>query len=879
MKPYNVTLGLLLVGLLAAPVTGCGKDDNNGEDNNTATTPVNNNSESKNAIRADDQDLGELAGRVSVASVVADVDSFVVIHADDNGAPGEVLGHVSVTEGETTDVEVTLSRDAVDGEVLHAMLHVDDPADGEYTFGQDEGGDDPALDSNGDVVVDDFKVSVDVDVETMPAVTVVDQDLAVANEVVIASVTAAVDGYIVIHALDENGDVIVSPDLGSAAVSAGETTALKVTLTRDALDGETLVAMLHSEDNDTQTYDGASIDAPVKDADGNVVAPSFEVTVSASGPVASVTVVDQTLDRSAPDKVTIGEVVAAAPGYIVIHEADASGDIVVDPAIGFAAVEAGINTDVEVTLTRDAVDGETLFAMLHTEDNANTTYDGPGVDLPVLDADEMIITPAFVVSFDLLAGVTVSDQTADPATEVLIDQVNAVEAGFIVIHEANESGELVVEPALGAAAVSVGGNTDVSVTLTRPVLDGETLFAMLHTDDNNNGTYDGPAVDLPVKDSNDAVITPSFTANAGTSEPSVTVYDQLSDPANEVTIRQVLYDSAGWLVIHEDGGGMFGDVIGKVAVTAGVNTDLTVTLDRNISSGETLYAMLHSDDGDGIYEFPGADGPVVDAQGNVVVPTFVATTPENSVDVMAQTLSQVSTVVTLGEVYALKDGYVVIHEDNAGAPGDVVGVVPVSRGLTASSTITLSRPGVSGETLHAMLHTEDNANSSYDGESVDLPALDLSGAVVVEDFVLTVAAGTPAVIIVLDANGNADYVFESVFPTAFESLVMGGTGAADSDITLQQGWRYRFDLSTNGLAAHPIQFGELGTLLPPVADDWKLVQGSGGDATFESDAGINWDDSNGDVTFTVTSILAAELETYQCVNHDSMSANIIIEIP
>ena len=364
-----------------------------------------NNANSTNAIQADDQTL-EDPTVVLVASVTADVDGFVVIHADDGGSPGEVIGNVAVTAGATEDVEITLDREAEDGETLYAMLHVDDPADGEYTFGDAEGEDPPALDAEGAVVVDSFKVSIESD-EITPEVDVLDQELTNPLEVNIASVTAAADGYIVIHEADENGDLVVEPAIGFAAVSQGENSNVRVTLNRDAVDGETLFAMLHTEDNDNTTYDGPGTDAPVLDADDNVIAPSFTVTVPAEGPTPSVTANDQTLARDAANLVNIAEVVAAADGYIVIHEADENGDLVVEPAIGFAAVTTGTNTDVEVTLTRDAVEGETLFAMLHTEDGGNETYDGPAEDAPVLDADDNIIAPGFTVSFELINGVSV----------------------------------------------------------------------------------------------------------------------------------------------------------------------------------------------------------------------------------------------------------------------------------------------------------------------------------------------------------------------------------------------------------------------------------------------------------------------------------------
>jgi len=42
---------------------------------------------------------------------------------------------------------------------------------------------------------------------------------------------------------------------------------------------------------------------------------------------------------------------------------------------------------------------------------------------------------------------------------------------------------------------------------------------------------------------------------------------------------------------------------------------MVVMLTRETQVGETLYAMLHSDDGDGTYEFPGDDLPIKNEEG------------------------------------------------------------------------------------------------------------------------------------------------------------------------------------------------------------------------------------------------------------------------
>jgi hypothetical protein len=78
------------------------------------------------------------------------------------------------------------------------------------------------------------------------------------------------------------------------------------------------------------------------------------------------------------------------------------------------------------------------------------------------------------------------------------------------------------------------------------------------------------------------------------------------------------------MVIHEQSMGGIGGVIGNAGLVNGASTHVLVTVNRDIIDGETLYAMLHTDDGAiGMYERPGGnvDGPSF----QVIAPPFVVT--------------------------------------------------------------------------------------------------------------------------------------------------------------------------------------------------------------------------------------------------------------
>ncbi|MFT7579297.1 MAG: hypothetical protein ACI9MR_000961 [Myxococcota bacterium] len=547
----------------------------------------------------------EPANQVVIRSVMSIGSGHIVIHEDDGtGDSGLVVGHALLGTGANNDVLVTLTRDAVDGETLFAMLHVDLGEAGTYEF---PGVDVPAKDAEGNVIIVGFEVTVPKD---YGVVDVDNQTVDPINEVVVDSVVSVGPGFIVIHEEDAGSP---GPVLGNTAVSNGSNSDVKVTLSRDLTNGETLYAMLHVDLGTVGTYEFPGTDVPAIDEADKAIAPSFDVTVVTEG-FGAVTVEAQ---RAFPvDVVVVKSVISFGPGHIVIHADDGGvpGDV-----LGNAVVADGANDDVSLTLSRAAIDGETLYAMLHVDLGDVGTYEFPGIDVPATDVDGNVITPSFVVDVDYGA-VTVVDQIADPANEVVAGLVTSVGPGHVVIH-ADDNGS--PGAVMGNMAVSDGDNANVVVTLDRNIVDGETLFAMLHIDVGTVGAYEFPGVDGPARDINDDVIVPSFVASeVPPVVPSVTAAGAtFPSTSTVVVIPAATSDGPGFLVVHEVGGG----VIGHAALVSGDNTDISITLNRPAVNAETLNVMLHTDVGVvGTYEFPGADGPVSNDAGVISPPFTVA---------------------------------------------------------------------------------------------------------------------------------------------------------------------------------------------------------------------------------------------------------------
>ena len=102
-----------------------------------------------NSVIVEDQEV--IGGKIIIAKVVSDSPAWLVIHSDNSGAPGPVIGQVYVQKGENKDLPVDLDVPKITPK-LFAMLHVDAGKIGQYEF---PGADAPVKDGD-TIVMDDF---------------------------------------------------------------------------------------------------------------------------------------------------------------------------------------------------------------------------------------------------------------------------------------------------------------------------------------------------------------------------------------------------------------------------------------------------------------------------------------------------------------------------------------------------------------------------------------------------------------------------------------------------------------------------------------------------------------------------------------------------
>ncbi|MDC6350446.1 hypothetical protein PP178_02705 [Zeaxanthinibacter sp. PT1] len=445
--------------------------------------------------------------KLTIAQATFPEDGWIVIHPDNGSdAPDQSTNlnePLLVSEAIATDIEVTLKDDVTieDEQKLWVVLYKDDGTLGTFEYDGQNGLDMPYMNDDNQLLTASFIVNVDAEANATGSFTAEDQDIE-DNTLIVSEVTVDQDSWVVVHA-DNGEDGPVVPEIISEPVflEAGTYNDVEVSLNNSAniKENDKLWIMLHSDSGVSGEYefDGENgLDLPIEDAEGNVVTSSITaLTVEA---VASFEAADQVISQNT---VIVSSATFNQDGWIVIHKDNGMGgpvvpEIVSEPKYG----EAGTATDVEVQLDDDYsfTDGETLWVMLHTDNGVEAVYEfdgNNGLDTPILDDAGNAVTSAIVIS---AASVTAVDQTVTEG-KVMIDEVVAAVDGWIVIHNDDGMGNMVLPDIIGKAKVTAGVNSNVEITLDEGVniTSGQKLFAMLHIDGENPDEYNFPGADIP----------------------------------------------------------------------------------------------------------------------------------------------------------------------------------------------------------------------------------------------------------------------------------------------------------------------------------------------------------------------------------------------
>ncbi len=194
---------------------------------------------------------------------------------------------------------------------------------------------------------------------------------------------------------------------------------------------------------------------------------------------------------------------------------------------------------------------------------------------------------------------------------VTVPELFATEDSWIVMHLDNDGAPGAI---VGYTFVEAGPRYNVAVNLTEDLNEDTVLWAMLHLDMGEAGTFEFPGPDAPAQ-MDDEVVMAQFTAL----EPGILVSNQeVTD--NMVTVEAVVSAADSWLAIRRGQEGAPGEVIGYAPIAPGVTPNVSVELTGDLGDEETLWATLHYDSGvKGEFEFPGDDETIAIPEGNVQI--------------------------------------------------------------------------------------------------------------------------------------------------------------------------------------------------------------------------------------------------------------------
>lgn len=317
-------------------------------------------------------------GKVVIRTVVMAEGGWVVIHNNNEGAPGPVLGQTLVSAGTSTNVEVEISETMETS--VWPMLHVDTGVVGEYEFGTVEGADGPVV--LGGVATKQ--------IFTVPHMRVADQIVVHGDGMTMegmtptltaASVLSEGAGFLVVH-IDSEG--APGPVAGYAPVSAGLNENVVVELDPSVLT-PVLWPMLHVDTGEAGVYEFGTVegaDGPVRVGDSVV---TFPINAAPS-----LTYSDQALSEEGT--ITIDSALIDAAGWIAIHSNNGGAP---GPVLATYPLRAGNNTNIVIALDAEAA-GNLVFPMLHYDTNEAGVYEFgtvEGADGPVRVGGNVVVGP------------------------------------------------------------------------------------------------------------------------------------------------------------------------------------------------------------------------------------------------------------------------------------------------------------------------------------------------------------------------------------------------------------------------------------------------------------------------------------------------------
>ncbi|MCB0183636.1 MAG: peptidyl-prolyl cis-trans isomerase, partial [Caldilineaceae bacterium] len=482
-------------------------------------------------VLVNDQAIPE--GVIIVDRVFSNGSGWLVIHADDGGAPGAVLGQELVLDGDNHKVVVVIDETAATA-TLWAMLHEDTGELGIYEFPEA----DPPVQDNGNVVMSSFRVLEEDDATAGAADASAVREEATDNRSEMAESDAMAPdssvelpaelGPAQIHVLedDEYGRYLANRDglalytyqsngmddfvcddacalIWPVVLSDGTPEA-----TNDEID-ESLLGTVARPIGPQATYAGQPLYTFILDEEAGDVNGqgnrSWGVEwqlVTPEGTLMQATATDSERDFTPrlrvadqelhADLVTLLAVSSDGPGWVVLYADDNGAPGVL---LGESTVPNGASTGVTIEID-PANATETLHAVLYEDNGIEGAFEVPDPDTPAMRNGEPV-EESF--SLDLTTAefphIAIHNQQITEG-RVVVDAVVSDGPGWVAIHNnaGGYAGDSTIGPIIGASPVVDGVNRDVIVDIDMAQATG-TLYATLYAVDAEEPvTVDGEPV-------------------------------------------------------------------------------------------------------------------------------------------------------------------------------------------------------------------------------------------------------------------------------------------------------------------------------------------------------------------------------------------------
>lgn len=237
----------------------------------------------------------------------------------------------------------------------------------------------------------------------------------------------------------------------------------------------------------------------------------------------------------------------------------------------------------------------------------------------------------------------------------------------------------------------------------------------------------------------------------------------------------------GWVVARVDQGGAPGEVIGiSELLSIGVIERVAVPFFVPISEDTVVHVTVHIDmDGDGrfTYEAPASfiDEVAVRANGEPATDRALISIlpPLSPSDVFVE--DQATDGSTVGDITATLSapGFVVVHADDDGALGPVLGVSGLlSAGEVEGLEIELTPPLAQTGTVYVAVYIDRNSDGVFGpGEDADEIGVRDDGTLALEAIILTVPTRAPAAIEVSDQTLDGSTVVVDRVELPFQGFV------------------------------------------------------------------------------------------------------------